>query len=278
MVPSIITPEEMYAAEQAVFETGRASFQLMQRAGESVADLAHKSYPAGPMIVLCGPGGNGGDGFVAAAHLRDLGRSVCVYLLGSADRLRGDTRRAAELWGGKIGRLSDVRQAAPGVTIDAAFGAGLSRPLTGVLASLAEALHGPIVSVDVPSGLDGLTGRPRSICFKARLTVTFAALRPAHVLSPGKAFCGRVEIVDIDVPVPNHTVFRAIAADEARGARIVEDATALAAMAPAVSGKPANRIAAVRQAAQHMGHPVLLSSPERILGQANGKVIVAPNE
>ncbi|MEM1397272.1 MAG: NAD(P)H-hydrate epimerase, partial [Pseudomonadota bacterium] len=201
MVPSIITPEEMYTAEQAVFETGRASFQLMQRAGESVADLAHKSYPTGPMIVLCGPGGNGGDGFVAAARLRDLGRSVCIYLLGSADRLRGDTRRAAELWGSEIGRLSEVHQAGPGVTIDAAFGAGLSRPLAGALASLAEALRGPIVSVDVPSGLDGLTGRPRGICFKAGMTVTFAALRPAHVLSPGQAFCGRVEIVDIDVPV-----------------------------------------------------------------------------
>ncbi|MEM1146592.1 MAG: NAD(P)H-hydrate epimerase [Pseudomonadota bacterium] len=277
MVASIITPEEMYAAEQAVFETGRPSFELMQRAGESVADLAHESYPAGRIVVLCGPGGNGGDGFVAAARLRDLGRSVCVYLLGSADRLRGDTRRAASLWGSEIGTMSEVHPAANDVTIDAAFGAGLSRPLADALATLAEGLHGPLVSVDVPSGLDGLTGRPRGSCFKASLTVTFAALRPAHVLSPGKTFCGRVEVVDIDVPVPDQTVFATIAADEARGARMIKDETALAAIVPAMAAKPANRIESVRQAAQHLGCPILLSSPERILGQANGKVIVAPS-
>lgn len=196
----ILTPQEMLAAEQAVINAGTDRFTLMQRAGEAVAEFVHAHWPHGSIQVLCGPGGNGGDGFVAAAKLAKFWRKVEVFCTHPVSELTGDTARAATLWEGPVHALEDALARQADITLDALFGAGLARPLEGPAAALAER-GGRVISVDVPSGLDGYTAKPLGPCFRAEGTITFAALRPAHVLLPGSAFCGAVMVADIGVPV-----------------------------------------------------------------------------
>jgi ADP-dependent NAD(P)H-hydrate dehydratase / NAD(P)H-hydrate epimerase len=196
----IITPQEMVAAEQAVFKAGTDSFEVMTRAGTAVAEFLHARWPEGKVQVLCGPGGNGGDGFIAAARLAKLWRDVEVFCLVEKSALTGDAAKAAALWEGHVRPLEEALEAPHAIVLDALFGGGLSRPLDGVAAVLAER-GGRVVSVDVPSGIDGLTAKPLGPCFRAEGTITFAGLRPAHLLQPGAAYCGLVAAADIGIPV-----------------------------------------------------------------------------
>ncbi|MDP3458494.1 MAG: NAD(P)H-hydrate dehydratase [Hyphomonas sp.] len=196
----ILTPEEMRLAEQAIFAAGTDSFTVMQRAGEAVAEFVHAHWPDGQIQVLCGPGGNGGDGFIAAAALAKLWRKVEVFCAMPVADLKGDAAKAAALWGGKVGTLEDALTAPHELVLDALYGGGLSRPLEAAAAALAQR-PARVVSVDVPSGLDGFTAKPLGPCFRAEGTITFAALRPAHVLLPGAAYCGAVMVADIGIPV-----------------------------------------------------------------------------
>lgn len=266
----------MYAAEKALFDAGLPSFELMRLAGEGVADSVHAQYPEGAIRVLCGRGGNGGDGFVAASRLVKLGRQVSIYLLGAADDLNGDCRTAASLWSGAIDPLSEALSAECDITIDALFGAGLSRPLGRIPSELAETVRGVVVSIDVPSGLDGLSAKSLGSCFQADLTLTFAALRPAHVLTPGRELCGRVDVLDIGVPVPNHARYRLIEADEKLGAHIIEDEAALDLLLAGEHLKADNHIEAIRLVAQRKGKSTLLSGPNEILSKATGEVVISP--
>lgn len=195
----ILTPQEMREAEQAVIDSGTGRFTLMQRAGEAVAEFVHAHWPEGSIQVLCGPGGNGGDGFVAAARLVAFWRRVEVFCSCPVSELRGDTARAAALWEGEVKRLEDALNTEPDLVIDALYGAGLSRPLDGAAAMLALR-GGRVISIDVPSGIDGLTARPLGLAFHAEASVTFSALRPAHVLSPASSHCGTAVVADIGVP------------------------------------------------------------------------------
>lgn len=196
----ILTPQEMRAAEEALFSKGTDSFELMQRAGTAVAEFVHAKWPEGRIQVLCGPGGNGGDGFIAAARLAKLWRKVDVFCLVDRNALTGDAARAAAEWEGEIQPLEMALEAPHDIVLDALFGGGLSRPLEGIPAKLSER-GGRVVSIDVPSGIDGESARPLGPCFRAEGTITFAALRPAHVLVPGAAYCGGVFVADIGVPV-----------------------------------------------------------------------------
>jgi hydroxyethylthiazole kinase-like uncharacterized protein yjeF len=190
----------MVAAEQAVISNGLDSFELMQRAGDAVAEFVHANWPEGRIQVLCGPGGNGGDGFVAAAKLAKLWREVQVFCMVPVAELKGDAAKAAALWEGEVGTLEEALQAPHDLVLDALFGGGLSRALEGVPAQLAER-GGRVISVDVPSGICGLRAKPLGPCFAAEGTITFAALRPAHVLRPASAYCGSVAVADIGVTV-----------------------------------------------------------------------------
>ena len=196
----ILTPQEMRAAEEKLFSTGVDSFELMQRAGNAVAEFVHANWPEGRIQVLCGPGGNGGDGFVAAAALAKLWRDVDVYCLVPAEKLEGDSAKAAAEWGDDIKPLEAALDAPHDIVLDALFGGGLSRPLEGAAEKLA-ARGGRIISIDVPSGIHGELAKPLGACFRAEGTITFAALRPAHVLMPSAAYCGGVFVADIGVPV-----------------------------------------------------------------------------
>jgi len=196
----ILTPQEMRAAEDQLFSGGVDSFDLMKRAGNAVAEFVHANWPEGRIQVLCGPGGNGGDGFIAAAALAKLWRDVDVFCLVPVGKLSGDAARAAAEWGGEVRPLEAALDAPHDIVLDAIFGGGLSRPLEGVTERLATR-GGRVVSVDVPSGIHGESARPLGACFSAQGTITFAALRPAHVLLPGAAYSGGVFVADIGVPV-----------------------------------------------------------------------------
>lgn len=202
---AIITPQQMADAEQALFDAGTDSFDLMKTAGRAVGRHLDEAFPEGEIAVLCGPGGNGGDGFVAADELRRRGRTVRVFSMKPVADLSGDVAKAAALWGDEAKPLEEALSEPASITLDALFGGGLSRPLEGTLAELTKRT-GRIVSVDVPSGVDGRAAKPLGACFKADLTVTFEAYRHAHILSPGRGLCGRVIVEPIGVPVPRDVV------------------------------------------------------------------------
>ena len=199
MARPVLTPEEMKSAEQALFQGGVDSFDVMRRAGQAVGEFLHVNWPQGRIQVLCGPGGNGGDGFIAAAELKRQWRDVDVFCLVDPKSLSGDPAKAAAYWDGPVRPIAEALSAPHDIVLDGLFGGGLARPLDDTCAQLA-ARGGLTVSIDVPSGLDGLTGRPLGTCFRANATLTFAALRPAHVLSPGMAYCGKVGVAEIGVP------------------------------------------------------------------------------
>ncbi len=192
----------MGEADCLTVAAGTSVVKLMENAGGAVASEIQRRWPARPTIVLCGPGYNGGDGFVTARHLSAAGWSVRVALLGSLDHLTGAARHHAELWHGGVQQLvPDVLDGAE-LVVDAIFGAGLSRPLEGSAAETLEAaaFRGlPMVAVDVPSGLMGDTGDVFG-AVRAVLTVTFFRKKPGHLLLPGKLLCGEVIVADIGTP------------------------------------------------------------------------------
>ncbi|PZR31041.1 NAD(P)H-hydrate dehydratase [Caulobacter segnis] len=198
MAREILTVAQMAAADRAAVANGTPTQVLMERAGEAVATAVDARYARQPVVVWCGPGDNGGDGYVAARHLRDRGWSVVVEAAypPSTDAARW----AAARWDEAVRPLSS-RPARGALYIDALFGAGLSRPLEGEVANLARAsrdLALTIVAVDTPSGVHGDTGRVvGDVAFRAGMTVTFHRRKPAHVLAEGRQACGEVVLADI---------------------------------------------------------------------------------
>ncbi|RTZ47863.1 NAD(P)H-hydrate dehydratase [Candidimonas sp. SYP-B2681] len=200
---ALLTPLQMAAADKAAAEGGISGIALMEAAGSAVANVVGGKFNKRPVLVLCGPGNNGGDGFVAARHLRDAGWPVTLALLGQVDTLSGDAATSAASWSGKIEPLSLELLSGAGLVIDALFGAGLSRPLEEPVALLLQALINsriPVCAVDVPSGVDGSSGEVLGIAAAAQITVTFFRKKPGHVLMPGKELCGEVIVADIGIP------------------------------------------------------------------------------
>ena len=202
----ILTVAEMTAADRRTIEAGTAGFALMQRAGEAVAAAIRQRWPACRCVVLCGPGANGGDGWVAARLLAAAGYDVSVALEGEREALKGEAAEAARGWDGPLARLAPSAVTGAQLIVDAIFGAGLSRPVdSGVAETLraAEASGAPIVAVDLPSGLSGDTGKPLGYAPRATLTVTFHRRKIGHALEPGRSLCGEVVVGDIGlIPAP----------------------------------------------------------------------------
>ena len=202
----LLSVAEIGRADALAVAAGVSSLALMEAAGASVAKAAMDLLPHPPAIVAvaCGPGNNGGDGFVAARLLRERGYSVRVGLLGARDRLTGDAAAVAAQWVGDIEALTSATLDDADLIIDAMFGAGLSRPLEGAVAQVVAAINAsgkPVLAVDVPSGLDGNTGRANGAVVQATRTVTFFRRKPGHVLLPGRLLCGAVQLADIGIPV-----------------------------------------------------------------------------
>jgi ADP-dependent NAD(P)H-hydrate dehydratase / NAD(P)H-hydrate epimerase len=201
----ILTPGQMYEADALAIAGGTASLTLMKNAGQAVADVIFDRFKKCPVAVICGPGNNGGDGFVVARMLAAKKWPVRVYLVGERDGLKGDAAKMAAKWKGQIGTFADFESGIGGksghrLIVDAIYGAGLNRDFPGYLA---DGIHGagvPVIAIDVPSGVDGNTGQPRHCSVIANLTVTFFRKKPAHVLQPGRRLCGEVIVANIEIP------------------------------------------------------------------------------
>ncbi|MFI4964272.1 MAG: NAD(P)H-hydrate dehydratase [Caulobacterales bacterium] len=195
-VRQILTAAEMARADAAAIAAGTPSLVLMERAGTAVADAVCARFQRQATLVVCGPGNNGGDGYVAARVLKSRGWPVEVRSLG--EPTTQDARAASVRWDGATKRLDGALE--PGLWIDALFGAGLSRPLDGPAAAAAARMsEAPerVVAVDVPSGVPGDTGKPTGPAACAAVTVTFHAKKAAHLLEPGRGRCGEVIVADI---------------------------------------------------------------------------------
>src|SRR5471032_2233783 len=188
----VLNPAEMERADRLTITAGTPGFALMLSAGQAVAEAAMDLVAEGPILVVAGAGNNGGDGFVAAAELAARGREVSVILLCERDTLRGDAASAARGWKYPVLPFNPQAIGRPALMIDALFGAGLNRPVKGDPRAMIEAVNAngaPVLSVDLPSGVNGTSGAVMGIAVRAIETVTFFRRKPAHLLLPGRIYC-----------------------------------------------------------------------------------------
>lgn len=213
----ILTIKQMTEADQEAIRQGVSGGALMEAAGHAVATAIQERWDVRPVMVLAGPGNNGGDGFVVARLLKAAKWPVTVYFFGDKAGLTGDAAVNAKRWRAKVEPLDaaverligDDAVSPPNVLIvDALFGAGLSKPLDGAVKTLAEILGlarsegrvPPVVAVDMPSGLSGDSGHAlKGVTFQADLTVTFCRPKPGHLLMPGRELCGELVVADIGI-------------------------------------------------------------------------------
>jgi ADP-dependent NAD(P)H-hydrate dehydratase / NAD(P)H-hydrate epimerase len=198
----ILTTAEMEHADRLAIAAGTPGFALMMSAGQAIAQVAMDLVEEGPIIVVAGRGNNGGDGFVAAAELAARGREVSVILLCERDILAGDAASAARGWKYPVLPFNPQAIGRPALIIDALFGAGLNRNVKGEPQQMIEAINAngaPILSVDLPSGVNGTSGAVMGIAVNATETVTFFRRKPAHLLLPGRIQCGRVRVAEIGI-------------------------------------------------------------------------------
>lgn len=213
----LLTSAQMRAVEQAAMASGAVTgLELMERAGQGVVNAALDAWPdltqsAYKAVVLCGPGNNGGDGFVIARLLKQRGWEVEVFLYGRPEKLPPDARTNYERWRG-LGEVAGFADLCVGqiencdLVIDALFGTGLTRPIPAEMVAVAQGLAHPNgsarrVAVDLPTGLCSDSGRilggGPSAAFPSDLTVSFHALKLGHVLGQGPEICGQVAVADI---------------------------------------------------------------------------------
>jgi hydroxyethylthiazole kinase-like uncharacterized protein yjeF len=198
----VLTTAEMERADQLTIAAGTPGFALMLSAGQAVAAAAMDLVEEGPVVVVAGRGNNGGDGFVAAAELAARGREVSVILLCERDSLQGDAASAARGWKYPVLPFNPQAIGRPALIIDALFGAGLNRPVKGEPHDMIEAINAndaQVLSIDLPSGINGDTGAVMGVAVRATETVTFFRRKPGHLLLPGRIFCGRVRLADIGI-------------------------------------------------------------------------------
>ena len=196
--PELLSPDEMAQADHAAPRFGAPGLTLMENAGRAVARAICQRIRPARTLVLCGTGGNGGDGYVVARLLAQNGWPVAVAALGEP-RPGSDAGIMAARWTGPRQPFTPTEAARADLVIDAVFGAGLSRDVEPPVAAVLAAAR-RCVAIDVPSGLDGGTGAVRGKVSAAELTVTFFRLKPGHLLLPGRELCGELVLADIAMP------------------------------------------------------------------------------
>jgi hydroxyethylthiazole kinase-like uncharacterized protein yjeF len=214
MIP-VLSAAEMRAADRATIRGGVPSLELMERAAEALVDELRRRFPDWKrVVVVCGPGNNGGDGLAAARLLAGRGVATEIFTLADPSSYRGDPAEnatRARAYGldlialsARGGRAALARALSESDgAVDALFGTGLSRGLTGRAAGVVGVLNGSgrlIVAADVPSGLSADSSLPVGPCVRAALTVAFAAPKLCHVFFPARQFCGEVVVCDIGIP------------------------------------------------------------------------------
>jgi ADP-dependent NAD(P)H-hydrate dehydratase / NAD(P)H-hydrate epimerase len=199
----VLTADEMKKADAATIAAGTPGLRLMEQAGAAVARIIENRMPPCPVLVLCGAGNNGGDGFITAARLKKAGWPVRLACLAKKTALKGDAALAAAQWDGEIESLnSNVKLKDAGLVIDAIFGTGFTRGLDPEIVTLFDKIRArkiSVVAVDVPSGIDATTGAIAPGALQAEATVTFCRKKIAHMLLPSKAWCGRVHVAMIGI-------------------------------------------------------------------------------
>ncbi|MBV6656437.1 MAG: NAD(P)H-hydrate dehydratase [Devosiaceae bacterium] len=210
----LLTPEQVGRCDALTIEAGTPGTTLMARAGAGLFEVLKTiTDPGTRVLVACGPGNNGGDGYVLAKFLGAAGYHTTVVALSNPANLSGDAAWAHGAWGGLAidpQVLDHTVYDKQDLIVDALFGAGLARPLDGAAADMVARINGspaPVLAVDLPSGLDGRTGQPLGPVVKADHTVTFHRLKPGHVLMPGRALCGASaapQVIDIGIGPEAH--------------------------------------------------------------------------
>ncbi|MGA2566280.1 MAG: NAD(P)H-hydrate dehydratase [Pseudolabrys sp.] len=198
----LLTNAEMAEADRLTIAGGVPGIDLMENAGRAVADAAG-ALPGRRVVVVAGPGNNGGDGFVAARYLAERGFAVRVSFVGDVNQLKGDAALAAKRWSGPIEQASPGSPSDCDIVIDALFGAGLDREVEGLPRAMIEAMNAaaaPIIAVDLASGVNGTTGAVMGTAVNAAHTVTFFRRKTGHLLLPGRLHCGVIQVAEIGIP------------------------------------------------------------------------------
>jgi len=202
-VQEILKVQQCYAADRLAEGAGIESYALMKRAGAALAKVVMACSRAGKIQILCGPGANGGDGYVAAKVLHESGRDVRVFSFGDVADLNGDAARAHLDWHGAVSPANPEAIKDGGIIINALFGAGLARPLEDAAATLVQRVNtcgAWVISADLPSGVFGDQGTLPDVHVHADETVTFFRQKLAHVLQPSRHRCGKIHVSDIGIP------------------------------------------------------------------------------
>jgi len=204
IVDLLLSPDRMAAVDSEAAASGIDSYGLMEKAGQAVAASALRHFPeALRYVVLCGPGNNGGDGYVAARALRGSGAEIGLFHIGDPRQLKGDASRAYRDCPIKGEAIENYAPRPGDVVIDAIFGAGLSRQVPDEVAAAISRIGEadvPVIAVDLPSGVNGRSGQTLGAAFRATRTVTFMTRKPGHLLLPGRDLCGELEVFDIGIP------------------------------------------------------------------------------
>jgi hydroxyethylthiazole kinase-like uncharacterized protein yjeF len=198
----LLTPDEMYEADRLTIKAGVPGIDLMEAAGLACTEFIRTLSEPCPVCVVCGPGNNGGDGFVIARLLVEAGWPVKLLLAGDPALLKGDAAEAAKAWKGEVLPAHADKLEGAVLLVDALFGAGLSRDIDGELADLVKVFNeadAVRVAVDMPSGVDGSSGSIRGTAVEADHTITFFRAKPGHYLEPGRSRRGALHVVDIGI-------------------------------------------------------------------------------
>lgn len=204
MGPEILGVADHAMLDQLAVHSGISIESLMENAGRQVANEIAMRWPVQKTFVLCGPGNNGGDGYVVASHLQARGYRVKVLTVGDHARLDGAAKAMRDAWTGPTEVWRESGSFPPGLYIDAVYGAGLNRAIAPEIAfyfAQARSNGYPVIAIDVPSGLHGDKAAFLSeAAWSADLTVTFFRRKPAHVMLPGRTHCAETLVVDIGIP------------------------------------------------------------------------------
>jgi hydroxyethylthiazole kinase-like uncharacterized protein yjeF len=201
---ALLTSAELPAIDRHMAETETSGFVLMERAGAAIAREVEEFAPnAGRIAVVAGPNNNGGDCMCAARIMAAAGRDVVVALFARRSQLTGDPAEAAARWQGPLAFATPETLAGTDLIVDGLYGGGLKHDISGPAATLVAAVNAsgvPVLAVDFPSGISGVSGAVLGTAVKADRTITFYCLKPGHLLMPGREHCGPVTVDPIGIP------------------------------------------------------------------------------